>query len=384
MNALDAEIALDRLEARLAAELPVHLAATASAYAAGLSAPAAIAITPREVEAVRVARTFAEHHARATQLLRVIAPVVIDSAPRVIGALARDRTWAHWRALAAARDEQARRWFGMPHRALVHALAGVPPAAQAADSSHSVVTAKGAPAAFEFADVVGATSAEFTVPEADEAAASRYGVPAPIDGWNHASGCDGGDDKAVLALWNALRGGDALGTLSVVRSSTAHPRTFVVERGVRAIIVVPAALDRPAAQFAVLHELGHALLWLAPASRAHEWPRAIDEAAASYVGRVMESPAETRFAAWSSPLARDARARRLVIAHVLDSIEAGGDPSGIDHPPWALWNDPHAQAAYIEAERIADSIPAGLRGAALAAHVAVHANAIDSRGADPH
>jgi hypothetical protein len=508
MTALDAELALDRLEARLAAELPAHITATARAYAAGSSAPAAIAITAREVEAVRAAQRFAEHRARATRLLRVIAPIVIDSAPSVIAALSRERTWPNWRALAAARDEQARRWFGLSHRALVHALGGVSPPA-----SVETIAADGAPravaAAFDVADVIGATSAEFKLSDAADAG-WRIDIPPPIEGWNHAtvriddnvrggidsvygghSGYGGGsdsdygggsdrgrdsdygassdrgrdsdygasgsafggdsdsggesdreggegrgrddrrilDDHAILALWDALRGAGAFGTLSIMRSTTAQPRTFVVERGERAIIVVPARIDSPATRFAVLHELGHALLWLAPVSRAHEWPRAIDEAAASYVARRMEDgdianaagiandahsandriandriandriandriandahSANDRIAndahtandvRWRSSLARSARARRLVIARVLDSIESGGDPGDIERPPWALWNDPHAQAAYVEAEQIADEIPPGLRGSALADHLAARASATDSDG----
>jgi hypothetical protein len=87
----------------------------------------------------------------------------------------------------------------------------------------------------------------------------------------------------------------------------------------------------------------------------------------------------------------------LAIARVLDAIEseaslASAVVSGtrsttgtsaraaITTPPWALWNDPHAQAAYVEAERIADEMPSGLRGGAVAAHLADRADAIDEQG----
>ena len=43
MNALDTELALDRLEARLATELPAHLAASAHAYAVNLEPGEAVA-----------------------------------------------------------------------------------------------------------------------------------------------------------------------------------------------------------------------------------------------------------------------------------------------------------------------------------------------------
>ncbi len=333
MNALDAELALDRLEARLAAELPPHIAASAEAYARETAAPAAIDITHREIAAVHAARSFDELRARGTRLLRAIAPIVIDSAPSVIAARTRERSWDHWRALADARDTEARRRFGLSHRALVHQLAG--------------------------------TSTE---PRPEP-------IPPPVVGWMEREGV-AITDEHVRAAWSEL-GGDDLGALSISRCSSAHPRTFVVERGARAIIVVPAHIDTPAARFAVLHELGHALLWLAPITRQLEWPRALDEAAASYVARGMEAAGAP--ARWSSPIAAAARARRLAIARVLDAIEARCEVENeIDRPPWALWNDPHAQAAYVAAERIADEMPVGLRGSDVASCLAEAARRIDA------
>lgn len=317
----DVELALDRIDARLAAELPAHVAALAHAHADGTVAPSTIAITPREVDAVIAARGIVELRAHATRLLRVIAPMVIESAPSVVAAGLRERTWENYRSLAAARDEQARMRFVHSHRALVHELAGVP---------------------------VGATR--------DDAR-----IPPRVDGWLDAR-CDVVTDAGIAHVWAALRGAD-FGTLEVLRSATAHPRTFVVERGVRAILVVPTRIDTPAARFAALHELGHAALWLAPLSMQHEWPRALDEAAASYVARSMEHDAD---GLWFDPLARRARERRLAIARALDAIEAGAPHGELERPPWALWHDPYAQAAYVEAEQIADEMPAGLRGDAIA------------------
>src|SRR5688572_22120101 len=97
MNAFDAELVLDRVEARLAAELPANIAASAHAYAADTPAPPAIDIAHRDVTAVLAARSFDDQRARATRLLRVIAPMVIENAPTVIAARAVDRTWASWR-----------------------------------------------------------------------------------------------------------------------------------------------------------------------------------------------------------------------------------------------------------------------------------------------
>ena len=302
VNVFDAEIALDRLDARLASELPAHIAETARAYADGTHAPAALAITPRESDTVVIARTFPELRTRATRLMRLVAPIVIEAAPSVITARSCDRTWDHWRALAAARDAVARQRFGSAHRTLVHALAGV--------VSH---------------------------------ASRSTPIPPPFDEWTAEAPAK--SDDWILGAWAALREPHS-GALSILRTRTAHPRTFIVERGARAIIVVPARIATLAAQFVVLHELGHARLWLAPISRQHEWPRALDEAAASAAARSIETTA----------LAVAVRARRLAIAHALDAIEAGDDPGDIARPPWALWTDPHAQAAYIVAERIADAL----------------------------
>lgn len=354
MNALDAELAIDRLEARLATELPAHIAASAQAYAGGGSGPGALDVTHREVAAVLAARSVDALRPRGTRLLRVIAPIVIDAAPRVIAARSLERTWASWRVLAAAREAHARLRFGVSHRSLAHALAGV--------STTPVVPG-------------------------EAVSGSEHGPPrdllAPIAEWTREQTGDGPlPDDAVRAAWNDLARGDTLGSLSIHRSESAHPRTFVVERGARAVIILPTRIDTPAARFAVLHELGHALLWLSPISRDHEWPRAIDEAAASYVARALEGGRANddgvSITGWHAPHAMAARKRRLAIARVLHAIEIGGEPGDIERPPWALWNDPFAQAAYVEAERIADAMPAGLRGRALAEHLAPLAAAVDA------
>ena len=361
MNALDAELALDRLEARLAAELPAHIAASAHAYADNTPSPAAIEIARRDVSAVLAARWFDELRARCTRVLRVIAPIVIESAPRVVAARALERTWANWRTLAVAREDESQRAFGVSYRALVHALAGVSRQKGELNSEERE-----------------AVSEEWTRD-------TREG-DGPLQ--------DDVADADIRAVWSTMTQGETVGALSIVRSASAHPRTFVVERGVRAIIVVPERIDTSAARFAVLHELGHALLWLAPISREHEWPRAIDEAAASYVARLMEldgangandvTSAKAGIHRWGSAQATAARKRRLAIARVLDAIEGGAERGAIERPPWALWNDPHAQAAYVTAEQVADALPVGLHGCALADHLAKRASAIDAEAIPPN
>jgi hypothetical protein len=184
------------------------------------------------------------------------------------------------------------------------------------------------------------------------------------------------DRAEIEATWRELaRRHGAEGRVAIVESA-ARPRAFIVEPGREVIVVIPARVATPAARFAVLHELGHALGGLlAPAAL----PRAVDEAVASYAARALEDPAHP----WSSPLAAAARTRRTAIAALLDEIEralpALGAPPSL-HPPRALWHDPGAQAAYVAAERIADGwspaaplAPAIARAAAAAARTALAA-----------
>ena len=119
--------------------------------------------------------------------------------------------------------------------------------------------------------------------------------------------------------------------------------------------MVPARVATPAARFAVLHELGHALGGLIARAAL---PRAVDEAVASYAARALEAPGHP----WYSPLAAAARARRTAIAARLDELERALpaiDTPPSPRPPWALWHDAGAQASYVAAERIADGWSAG-------------------------
>src|SRR5688572_24184895 len=78
---LDAELALDRIDAELAAELPGHVRGFAHAHAAGLAEPAApyVATRPGSLVAARRALVHAELMDRALVALRLIVSVVIES-----------------------------------------------------------------------------------------------------------------------------------------------------------------------------------------------------------------------------------------------------------------------------------------------------------------
>ncbi|HET9627279.1 MAG TPA: hypothetical protein VFP84_38235, partial [Kofleriaceae bacterium] len=97
-------------------------------------------------------------------------------------------------------------------------------------------------------------------------------------------------------------------------------------------------------------------------------PRVLDEAVAAYVARDVER----RDHPWYAAAAPAARTRRRVLARVLDGVERALPalaPSPItERPPWALWHDPGAQAAYVAAERLADTLD----------HLVINARALGS------
>jgi hypothetical protein len=231
-------------------------------------------------------------------------------------------TWAEYDALTRARDDAARRRFSLPAIELLHRLHG----------SHSEPTR--------------------TNPD---------GQLRAVEGWHvrdHEI-----DAQAIDAAWAAIaaRTG-ARGTVRIERANV-RPRAFVVEPGVEVIVVVPLQIDTPAARFAVLHELGHAACGLVSKLPV---PRVLDEAVASRIARLMENGQGVIVIgdAWTSPLAAEARGRRIALAALLDRRERGPIDTGQVTPPWALWHDPGAQAAYVAAEAIADRLP--LEGLAAA------------------
>ena len=293
---LEAELALDRLEAALAAELPGHLRAFAAAHAAG-SPPPPAPPSARRLAAVQHALAHPVLADRALALARLVFPIVIDDDRRVVAASAVTRTWDAWEALAAARDAAARERFGIGFIALMHRLYGVE-------------RARG--------------------PE-------PVPWPAPLAGWHDAAA-----SLEIDAAWRELaaRHG-ARGTLQLVHAEV-RARTFVVEPRQHVIVVAPTVTSL-ATKFAVLHELGHALVGLLVPAGV---PRVVDEAAASYIARGLERDHE---------LGVCARQRRLQLAMALDVVERGlSTARPTEYPPWALWHDPGAQAAYVEAEAIAD------------------------------
>jgi hypothetical protein len=313
-DAVEAELQLELVEGELAAELPAHLRAFARAHAEGRPAPAAplVARLASTLETVRAALAHDVLADRALALLRLVAPIAIEDDTAV--ALARGETpsWPGLAALAAARDAVAQRRFGCGAIAWLQRL-------------HGVGEAEPAP---------------------------RDAPGPPVDGWQTP---DGALDAAAIAdAWQviAARLGVA-GSVRVDRGARGRPRAFVIEPRVEVIVVVPPAIDTPAARFAVLHELGHAAAALALPAGV---PRVLDEAAAAYVAREAPSWLSPR---WSSPLADAARGRRLAIAAMLDGIERAlpviqDTPSAA--PPWALWHDPGAQAAYVAAEELAENL----------------------------
>ena len=316
---LHAEMALDLLEGELAAELPAHMRAFARAHAEGRPTPPAPLIA-RLASSLQAARNACMHDVladRGLALMRLIAPLMIEDDAFVTVARADLPSWDGLVPLSKARDEVARDRFGCSAIAILHKLNGVP--AERAD----------------------------------------HDVPGPaIEGWQVRDTPI--DHTAILDVWNALalRFG-VTGTVRIDRSAKAHPRSFVIEPKVEVVIVVPEVIDTPAARFAVLHELGHAIVALSlPAGT----PRVVDEAAASYIARLAEPPSWLP-PRWPNELAGAARHRRTRLAAMLDDVERHlpelADVPGA-RPPWSLWNDPGAQAAYVAAEAMADKLRADL------------------------
>lgn len=319
---LEVELVLERVEAQLASELPAHLRAFARAHATGQAPPAAPDLAGRASTAT-IGRRALRHPtlaARGAALLRVVAPIVIERDAGVASARHAAASWPGLHALSAARDAVSVARFGRPALAVLHALHGVPldPVEPPADAE----------------------------------------LPPRIEAWHApAAPLPAG---AVAQVWSLLAETfGARGALRIEPTDGAHARAFLEEPGQAATIVVPRVIATAAQRFEVLHELGHAVLCLAT---RRTWPRTLDEAVAAYIARHQEHegvlPPE-----WASPDAAAARARRIRIARLLDAIErdvAAWRALPAERPPWALWHDPGAQAAYVAAEPIADALWATL------------------------
>lgn len=298
---LATELALDRIEGLLAVELPAHVRAFAAAYAEGRAAPPAptVLTEPATLAAVRAALADPAFAPRARTLWRLCALVPVATA---VGPV-EPAGWDELRALAGRRNAAARARWGTDFLALAHDVYEV--------------------GAIELRD----TGPARTPPIGAEAGAvTRDGI---------------------LALWRELT---ELAPPAIVVAD-ARPRTFAVRPG-EAIVVVRADAT-VAAWSAVAHELGHA--WVAIAGL--ELPRTLDEAVAITASRILER---------REPAAARVHARHETLAHALAAIErdlygtspacplpVAGCQSPVQEtllsPPWALWHDPGAQAAYVAA-----------------------------------
>lgn len=331
MTAFDTELALERSEGAIAAELPAHMRAFAAAYAAGQPAP-----TPppciTDMRALAVARRalgYTSMFARARELARLVGPSLIEADPSVMRARSvSDRTWPALLALASARDAACRSIVGQPFLETMHVWLGVR-------------ATPGTPAAAK--------------PHYDPRLPALDAVPPKVAGWDEP---DGEPATTLEALVTYLSREEPLARPIGILRTDARPRAFIIEPRREVIVVVPRSFATPRARFEALHELGHAFHALAAKSPP---PRVLDEAMAALFARRQEDAAHLP-PGWASPLAAPARARRralaVALAHAEASVARGVLPSPLptERPPWALWHDPGAQAVYVAAEATADKL----------------------------
>jgi hypothetical protein len=406
---LTIETRLDQIEAELTAELPPHMRAFARAHTRRLPVPPApdVLRRPATLATARAALVHPVLADRGLALLRLAAPVAIEADPAVAAARLAAPTWAGLSALAAARDAAAIARFGRRAIDVLHRLHGSavdladlladdrPPGAapgQAA-SSHAGAARLVAGDTGEGRDPIeppalaGRQRTAFDI-GADgnagpaSAGGGAGGLPPAVPGWFEPDGVTV-DERAIAQAWDQLRARHGVdGALRYERAAGARPRAFVVAPGREVVLAIPAQVATPAERFAVLHELGHAVAALAlPAGL----PRVVDEAAAAYVARAIER-GDTP---WHSPAAGAARARRRRLAQLLDGIERALPapppfPPVSERPPWALWHDSGAQAAYVAAEWLADAIEQAIGASpalgALAATLTAWSASIDRLG----
>jgi len=341
------ELRLDRVEAELATELPPHMRAFARACARGAAPPPAPDVVLRRAT-LATARAALAHPIladRGLALLRLVAPIAIEADAVVAAARAAAPSWDGLAALTRARDAAATALFGR----------------RAIDALHRLH---------------GATAGGPADPAPEQ-------LPPPVTGWSEPDGT-ALDNQAISHAWDTIRARHGVtGAVRFERTASGRPRTFVVQPRGEVVVVIPAQIATPAARFAVLHELGHVLAALASPAGI---PRLVDEAAAAYLARMIERPCDgaDALATWYSALAGPARARRHRLACALARIElalpALGEPIA-ERPPWALWHDPGAQAAYVAAEALADEIERDIGAApvpgALAEALAARREPID-------
>jgi hypothetical protein len=367
---LSVEHRLDRIEAELASELPPHMRAFARAYARGEALPPApdVLQRPATLATARAALAHPILADRGLALLRLAAPIAIEAEAAVARARAAEPTWDALAALARARNAAATAWFGRGAVEVLHHLHGTSTGTTGAPASAAIVD-----------------------PGVDPGEAPLV-LPPPVAGWSEPDGITL-DNAAISHVWDAIRARHGItGAVRFERTQVARPRTFVVQPRGEVVVVLPAQITAPVERFAVLHELGHVLAALAlPAGI----PRVVDEAAAAYVARAIEREGDGE-SAWFSAAAGPARVRRVLLARALDRIERRAQRRSQDtplpvaerpaaRPPWALWHDPGAQAAYLAAEAMADAIEHDLGASpapgALVEALAAQRESIDRLGA---
>ncbi len=191
----------------------------------------------------------------------------------------------------------------------------------------------------------------------------------------------------VATVWLALalryEIPEALASAVSFRFDALHGQCSVVVPGCVVAVSVRSG-SSAAAWHECLHELGHAVVALCC---THDVPRAVDEAAADIIAAQL-----VRFASTQGPgpldcfadlvqVASYMRQHRNDIAQRLAAAEASGHPIATAAPPWALWHDPGAQAAYVAASQLATPLLTGgfADRAALCAFVEHGARAVDAR-----
>ncbi len=148
---------------------------------------------------------------------------------------------------------------------------------------------------------------------------------------------------------------EAVARAVTFRFDAAHGQCNVVVPG-RVIEVWLRSGPSAGAWHDCLHELGHALVALCC---AHDVPRAVDEAAADIIAAQLVSAASAHepwpLAGFADlvHVAQHMRHHRDGITQRLAAAEVTGQPTATTAPPWALWHDPGAQAAYVAAGQLA-------------------------------
>ncbi len=163
----------------------------------------------------------------------------------------------------------------------------------------------------------------------------------------------------VRSLWRGI----AAQYQIPIALADAVPFTLTASHGQCRVLVPGRSVDvrlrsgaSAAAWHDCLHELGHALVALCTVA---DVPRAVDETVAEVIAaQLVRAPAVAggeMLSAFSDlkQVAQQMRQHRGALAQRLANAEATGHPTAAAQPPWALWHDPGAQAAYVAASHLA-------------------------------